>query len=251
MTAHAMAEERERCLAAGMNDHVSKPIEPEVLYQALARWFRRGAAAAAPPGPRPAAAAAGKELGIPVVAGVDTASGLRRVAGNQRLYLNLLRKYLEGQSGTASEIKRALESGDRALAERLAHSLKGVSGNIGALAVQDAAGEVERAARTGADASHFVARLEAELGPVLESLHGALGPEEAGAATSAQNIQEVLGKLDAYLADSDGEAAEYLSEHAPGLRAALGQERYGELRKAIEDFDFQAALDKLRAAARA
>ena len=43
MTAHAMAEERERCLAAGMNDHVSKPIEPEVLYQTLARWFRRGA----------------------------------------------------------------------------------------------------------------------------------------------------------------------------------------------------------------
>jgi HPt (histidine-containing phosphotransfer) domain-containing protein len=184
---------------------------------------------------------------------VDTVNGLRRVAGNRRLYRTLLKKYSEGQSETATAIKQALGSGDRALAERLAHTLKGVSGNIGAAGVESAAAEVERAVREGADASGGVARLETELEAVLVSLRGAVGSEEteAAPATSARNLQEVLGKLDAYLADSDGEASEYLSEHAPDLRAALGQQRFGELRKAIDDFDFQAALEKLRAAAQA
>jgi PAS domain S-box-containing protein len=254
MTAHAMAEERDRCLAAGMNDHVSKPIEPEVLYQTLARWLRRGAQAAAPASRRRTAPAnTVDEAEIPAIAGVDTGSGLRRVAGNKALYLNLLRKYSESQAGTAGAIKRALEGGDRALAERLAHSLKGVSGNIGALRVQDAAAEVERAARVGADASALVESMGAELDAVLASLRSTVPPEEIAAApaASAEDIRQILEKLDAYLADADGDALDYLSEHAAAMRAALGHERFGELRKAIEDFDFQAALEKLRAVVQA
>jgi two-component system sensor histidine kinase/response regulator len=249
MTAHAMAEERERCFSAGMNDHVSKPIEPQVLYRTLARWFRPATKTMPRAGVRPAPPEAGGDSQIPVVAGVDTASGLRRVAGNRRLYLNLLRKYSEGQSGTADAIKLALKRGDRELAERLAHSLKGVSGNIGAQAVQESAAEVERAVRTGADASASIASMEAELDLVLESLRGALSLEEptaAASSASAEDMREVLGKLDTYLADSDAEALEYLSEHGPVLRAALGQQCLGELSKAIDDFDFQTARQKLR-----
>jgi len=250
MTAHAMAEERERCLAAGMNDHVSKPIEPEVLYQTLARWFRGESKTVSSAVARPAPGAAAGDVEIPAVTGLDAGSGLRRVAGNKRLYLDLLRKFSVGQNGTIRAVREALESGDRALAERLAHSLKGVAGNIGALAVQEAAGHVERAARDGVDASACVARLDVALGAVLASLRGALEPEEVAAApaVTAQDVREILGKLDAYLADSDGEALDYLSEHASVVRAALGQERFGELRKVIEDFDFQAALQQLRAA---
>ena len=250
MTAHAMAEERERCLAAGMNDHIGKPIDPEVLYQTLARWLHRGRKTGPSAGERPARTGAG-DAEVPGVAGVDTASGLQRVAGNKRLYLDLLHKYSQGQAGTANAIKRALESGDRGLAERLAHSLKGVSANIGARAVQDTAAAVERAARAGTDASVFVARMEAELEAVLEAMRLTLRPEETSVASvsAMQLIPDVLRRLDAYLADSDGEALDYLVEHTSILRAALGHERFEELRRAIDDCEFQTALEKLRAAA--
>src|SRR5262249_9449068 len=128
MTAHAMVEERERCFAAGMNDHVTKPIEPDVLYHALARWYARRPAAAAPVRAAKRPPAGDGEL--PQVAGVDTASGLKRVAGNLALYRNLLGKFVEGQAGVPDAVRKALREGDRSLAERLSHTLKGVSGNI-------------------------------------------------------------------------------------------------------------------------
>lgn len=251
MTAHAMVEERERCFAAGMNDHVTKPIEPEVLYQTLARWFRRPAE----PAPARAVERAGAAVAqLPQIPGVDTASGLKRVAGNVTLYHNLLGKFADGQERAPDAIRRALRDGDRALAERTSHTLKGVSGNIGASGVQAAAGEVERAIREGTEADALIDGLAGVLAPVIEALRSALGglPVSSAAespAASAGDAREVLKKLDAYLADSDGETADYLAEHAQVLRGALGHERYSEIRKSVEDYEFGSALDKLRAAA--
>jgi two-component system sensor histidine kinase/response regulator len=256
MTAHAMVEERERCFAAGMNDHVTKPIEPEVLYQALAGGLRRPAADALARGcshPRGNALRRGDGQ-IVQAAGVDTASGLKRVAGNAALYRNLLGKFVEGQAGAPDAIRKALRDGDRALAERMSHTLKGVSGNIGASRVQAAAGEVERAVREGAEAQALLAALDGVLAEVVGGLRGALsdgtgGDEAESPAPSAENARAVLEKLEAYLADSDGETADYLAQHAPVLRGALGHETFSEIRKAVEDYDFVAALDRLRAEA--
>jgi two-component system sensor histidine kinase/response regulator len=251
MTAHAMVEERERCFAAGMNDHVTKPIEPEVLYQALARWFRR------PPEDAPARTAqrSGADDGqLPQVAGVDVASGLKRVAGNVALYRNLLGKFVEGQADAPDAIRKALRAGDRALAERLSHTLKGVSGNIGASRVQTAAAEVERAVREGAETRELLTALDGVLREVVGGLRGALaaGDDRGEAqvrAPSVENARAVLEKLEAYLADSDGETADYLAQHAHVVRAALGHETFAEIRKAVEDYDFISALDRLRAEA--
>jgi two-component system, sensor histidine kinase and response regulator len=249
MTAHAMAEERERCLASGMNDHVSKPIDPDALYRTLARWYTGNAndAPAAAAGGAPISSA--EDIEFSSIPGVDTAGGLKRVAGNRQLYMKLLRKYIEGQSGVVNAINAALQTGDRTIAERLAHTLKGVSGNIGAAAVQHDAAEVERAVRNGADVSAALTRLGAELTAVIGRLRESLdtGEGPAPAARAAQNVQEICGKLGAYLADSDGEASEYLSEHAELLRRALGQEEFGSLRKSVDEYDYVSALEKLRA----
>src|SRR5439155_23916968 len=90
MTAHALLEERERCLQAGMNDHVTKPIDPDALFSALARWAkpRQGA-----PEPVRASVAPGDEPAIPGMEGIDMAGGLARVAGNKRLYRSLLGQF--------------------------------------------------------------------------------------------------------------------------------------------------------------
>ncbi|HYH43358.1 MAG TPA: PAS domain S-box protein, partial [Burkholderiales bacterium] len=143
MTAHAMAEERQRCLDAGMQDHVTKPIDPGALYRTLAAWCRpRSGTRAAP---KPASTATTDVADIPVVAGLDTVGGLKRLAGNAPLYVKLLRKYVEGQSGAARSIRDSLAAGDRKTAERIAHTAKGVSGNIGATEVEGEAAVLERA----------------------------------------------------------------------------------------------------------
>jgi len=70
-----------------------------------------------------------------VVEGLDTTGGLKRVAGNHKLYMKLLRQFVAGQSQTVASIRASLKAGDRKTAERIAHTAKGVSGNIGAAAV--------------------------------------------------------------------------------------------------------------------
>ena len=139
MTAHATVEERQKCLEAGMNGHVSKPIDPSALFETLERFVSpTGKDSAAPPQePAPAAVAEADEL--PDVPGLNVAEGLVRVAGNKKLYRKLLRQFSNTEADAAQRIASALAEKDRALAERLAHTVKGVAGNIGASAVQNAA----------------------------------------------------------------------------------------------------------------
>jgi CheY-like chemotaxis protein/HPt (histidine-containing phosphotransfer) domain-containing protein len=146
MTAHALVEERQLCLEAGMNDHLTKPIDPDALFATLARWAT----------PRPAQATE-PAAGIPAIAihdlipreieGVDVKNGLKRVAGNKKLYRDLLMQFAAKHGDAGQKISAALESGDLKLAERMAHTVKGIAGNIGAMQVFSAAGRLEKALR--------------------------------------------------------------------------------------------------------
>jgi two-component system, sensor histidine kinase and response regulator len=249
MTAHAMVEERDRCFAAGMNDHVSKPIEPELLYQALAR-VRPGSQQAPSPMLKVVRAATTAN-DFPKVPGVDTVAGLKRVAGNGTLYRDLLGKFVAGQSGAPEAIRAALDAGDRELAERLAHTLKAVAGNIGAKSVQDAAADVERAINRGTDATSGMAALQAAMidvvGALRASLRASNGEQsEIVAEVSPESAQEALIALEAYLAESDAEASDYLSAQSGALRQALGADRFAGIRRSVEQYDFETALDTLR-----
>ena len=133
MTAHATLEERAACIAAGMNDHISKPIYPNVLFDTVARYFRPATGGCAgehvrtPHRPRPR-----PRMPLPVVDGLDTADGLLRVGGNRKLYLKLLRQFVDDERDAAVRIRERLAAGDHATAERMAHTVKGVAGNLGA-----------------------------------------------------------------------------------------------------------------------
>ena len=149
-----------------MNDHVAKPIDPAVLFDTIGRYYGPasgpGAGATPPAGAPPGAATtsgptAGTPIGdatVPSVEGLDTASGLMRVAGNRKLYLKLLRQFVDQQGQAPARITDALASSDHATAERLAHTVKGVAGNLGAGVVQAAAGALEQAIAGRGDSDH-------------------------------------------------------------------------------------------------
>ena len=145
MTAQAMAEERDQCLAEGMNDHITKPIDPDLLYRTvLAFAGQRVVPRAGAASPAPASEATPNE--VTGIAGVDTADGLHRVGGNERLYRAMLRQYAEDQADTAAALRAALAAADMKTAERLAHTLKGVSATLGIKPASQAAASAARSA---------------------------------------------------------------------------------------------------------
>lgn len=85
----------------------------------------------------------GEELVLPQIAGVNIADGLNRVAGNRSLYVKLLSQFVSQQAGAATQIAAALDAGDRKVAERIVHTVKGVAGNLGISDVQSAARDCE------------------------------------------------------------------------------------------------------------
>ncbi|APW38948.1 hypothetical protein RD110_18505 [Rhodoferax koreense] len=261
MTANAMQIDRERCLAAGMNDFVTKPIDPDALWLALSRWIRLrdGLGVPAPVAPPPAQAST--ENHIPRhIPDLDTQLGLRRVMGKESLYLSMLHKFVAGQGMATAQIRSALDGGQRELALRLAHTLRGLAGNIGASALQQAAGDAERAMAQGEDVDTVDAllmALERALATIVQPLAVALAgpapvasaiPAAQAKAVPAEHVGPVLARLRALLDDADPEAGDYFSEHSQMLREALGQ-AHGEVQAAISGYDFEEALHTLEIAA--
>jgi two-component system sensor histidine kinase/response regulator len=146
LTAHAMTEERQRCLDAGMNDHVTKPLDPDTLFDTLLRWCGKPDKKDenTPEAPR----FADDDADLPAIPGLDTAQGLKRVAGNRQLYNKLLVKFIDSQTDAVERIGKLLDSGDAVGAGELVHTLAGTAGNLGAKEVWRLAMELERALRT-------------------------------------------------------------------------------------------------------
>jgi two-component system sensor histidine kinase/response regulator len=250
MTAHATLEERQRCLAEGMNDHVSKPIDPAALIDTVARYFKSDPAGAAEaPAPGPAPSPSGDDL--PVIEGLDTADGLARVMGNRKLYARLLRRFADEQASVLDRIDAAMAGDKGADAERLAHTLKGVAGNIGARTVQDAAGALEKAIRDRApDADRrAAARLTATaLGPLVAGVRawmgaptptaappGTPGTADPGAArAAAERLLELLAAFDAGSPD-------FVAEHRDALRTLFPGPRWADLEKFVQEYAFAEA----------
>ncbi|MBF0152684.1 MAG: response regulator [Magnetococcales bacterium] len=167
MTAGAMVGDRERCLEAGMNDHLGKPIDPSGLFTMLARWLEVGSVAAIPPlmlKTEPA-------LDWPDLPGIDPKLGLARVAGRTMLYHSLLERFSEDQKDTMRHIRLCLDAGETRDAEREVHTLKGLAGTIGALTLQESAANLEKAILADAESVDVpLQALEQELSRVLSGL---------------------------------------------------------------------------------
>jgi len=252
MTAHALVEERQRCLDAGMNDHVSKPIDPDALFSTLMRWAKPRGRPVVESQMAPSPAKQADELIPQEIAGINLADGLKRVAGNMRLYRDLLRQFPAKQGDAAAQISAALESGDRKLAERIAHTVKGVAGNIGMVKVQLAAQKLEKAIREGQDSvavllPGFASCLSTQVDAIEEALRKS-APAQAAATPSPFNgevASSAIARLRSLLRASDGGAEEAFRSLQGMVAGVVEESHLDALSASISDFDFEAALVKL------
>jgi HPt (histidine-containing phosphotransfer) domain-containing protein len=258
MTANVMAAERQKCLEAGMNDHVAKPIDPAILFGALARWLtpreqevdlRR----------RPVSVADLADDFDPAslyIDGLDVKLGLSRVLNKRRLYCDLLLKFARDQTKAPLLLEEALESGDLGTAQRLAHTAKGLAGNIGASRLQEQAALLETAIRDRASRSRIDPLLNvwrASLRDLISELWTALPPPQPrpqnGVATDLGRQRDVVRRLMILLKNDDSDAVDLVDAEAETLRAALGVSGFDALAEASHAFDFDAALAELKGSA--
>ncbi|WP_229259868.1 hybrid sensor histidine kinase/response regulator [Duganella aquatilis] len=144
MTAHAVAGFRESSLGMGMNDYVTKPIDPERLFTVLAGQMRRAPDRAPPP----VADVADAADAIPALPGIDMAAALARLGGNSRLLGVLLERFVSDFADTPAQLLAAMEQGDSDQAALLVHKVRGAAGNLSMPELHRAAGELEQLLRT-------------------------------------------------------------------------------------------------------
>ena len=253
MTANAMAQDMASCRAAGMVDIVTKPVEPRDLWRALLKWVVLPAAAepqaiagiAAAPGPQPLPPLA-------PVAGLDMALGLRQMLGKEPLYRAMLAKFAQGQADATARIAAAL-AGERELAERLAHTLRGLAGTIGALALHEQAGLLENAIheeRSPLETEALLAATEALLRPLALALNAQLDLLVPAPAALQSVDMTRFASLHMHLArlmtENDPGAVDLWRAEASLLRAALPG-RFEAIGRALDNYEFDEALRVLQA----
>jgi PAS domain S-box-containing protein len=246
MTAHATLEERNLCLANGMSGHIAKPIDPALLFDTLGKVARLSTMAASTDRSTRDGAGNTATADLPAIDGLDSADGLRRVAGNMKLYKKLLREFVDQQADAVQQIRAALAKNDTESAIRLAHTLKGVSGSLGAGPVQSAAGTVEKLLRdqAAADATNSaLEQLAAALDPFVTRLRAALtstattaaAPMPAVAPARIRAMAEHLKKL---FAAFDTNAVTFVEENEASLRPAFDAAMWEQFQRQIQQFAF-------------
>lgn len=241
LTANTMVGDRERVLSAGMNDHISKPIVIDEMFRTLAKYV-------VPVNPD-----RGQEITRddvqpspdipPQVNGINTADGVARLKGNQELYLKLLAKFAEVESGFPDEFRNALGT-DRTAAGKIAHRLKGVAANISADSLSAAAKELEMKCVSGDSITEKdIEALESELRVVLESVRGLMPDvKNNGAAESRPAGYEELVRL---VAQNDADSLDMVESVKKGA-SAVYVKLLDEVEEKLNVFDFGAALEILK-----
>ncbi len=252
MTADAMAGDREKVIAAGMLDHIAKPIDVGNMFATISRWIKPKQ-----PHPHPVSLPEQRQPHSAATAfnhldGIDAQAGLAATGGKVALYRRLLLKFRDSERAFDARFAAAQSDPDPKAAERLAHTLKGMAGNIGALAVQAAAGELEAACRHAASEETLrplIARVTESLAPVLAALDRLPREDAEESASTAppvgfDQVLPALLQLRKFVEESDSEAGDLAMQLALQLRGSAVETQMKQLSAALEAFDFDQALEQ-------
>lgn len=273
MTAHAMSGDRDLSLQAGMNDHLTKPIDPDLLYRTLHNWLKPHdrqldvdtatqdvlcASVSSPPSSPPLPPAADEQLAL---AGVDTQAGLRCIGGNLKAYRWILQQFHDKNQNTLAQIDAAIAASDYTTARNQVHTIKGNAGNIGAKDLFTAAAAVERSLQQNpptdalpelrqAFRKCFTVVLDslAQLEPSSESTSSEL-TKDAIAPTQRiepQVLKHRLQELDHLLQTDVAAALDLLQDLNEATQETSANAGIQQLQNAVLDFDLDAARAQLQ-----
>jgi len=256
MTAYAMNGAREQCLQSGMNDYISKPIHPEELFATLIKWSKISVRT---PGQIrqdrhtcPETSPSTDDAFPQQITGVDIASGLERANGNKKLFSKLLLEFAARFATVQDEINRLISEKDLESAGRLAHTLKGVAGNLSASDIQMAAEELETAIRdkNAGAYTELIARIDRVLQPVVSSIRREIKLTPPGAAVDVSSLDlsvlhPVIKQLEAYLRKSDPSAQKTMEELKTLMNDSLYRQDIEDMDRLVENYDFDIALASL------
>jgi CheY-like chemotaxis protein len=259
MTADAMSGVEDKVRSIGMNDYISKPINVDELYKTLSKWVKpeqikglkeqEGQSKKAVKDEIPA------EIFLPEITGIDMENGLKRVAGNKKLYRKILLQFSQSNRNFADEVLKAIENKDQDLTIRTAHTLKGVSGNLGANELFQATKKLEELLHEGItdmDAINKqlngVNELLLPLIKEIDEFQKEQQKDEVEAEATELNIDEVKQVM----ADLKNNLEQYSTEASESfdkLKSRLSGHGYDmemmELEKHINAYDFDSALELL------
>ncbi|WP_272701575.1 hybrid sensor histidine kinase/response regulator [Desulfovibrio sp. Fe33] len=255
MTAHALVGDREKSLQAGMNDHVTKPIDPDELMRTLSQWLPEREGAQHPPADHTPPSSYTQD-DLPRISGLNMSRAISRLRGNARLYRKLLMDFAQDGDGLLRQLLDHAETERFEECRAVAHNLKGVTGNIGADRLHNLLAGLEQAlAHSGDNLEFLLEETTRELRQVTSGIRETLRPPEEPEMPDgdldrieSNGIQRMMSELDDLLVlldRHDIEAQkqfrtlrERLTRHAPAYAR--------ELSRLIDQFDFSTAGDRLR-----
>jgi signal transduction histidine kinase/CheY-like chemotaxis protein/HPt (histidine-containing phosphotransfer) domain-containing protein len=246
MTALAMAQDAAETKAAGMNDHVTKPIAPEQLMAVLSKWVH------VPEGRATTIPTASPSLELPRdlagLANIDAREGLRRIGGKADAYRKQLKRFRDHYSDAAAELRRLITNHETARAGEFCHALKGVSGNIGAAALHRSISDIDDRLRRGEipgdaeieEMQILLQRVIADIGDLPS--RPTLPPKSAAVVLGREAILDRLDRLEHALGYDLGAAEGLLGELLAGTADTPDEAAVGEIAAKADVFAIDEAL---------
>jgi len=265
MTANVMAADREECLTAGMNDHIAKPIKPAILYEILVRRLRPDADmnACSDIGKPPESVSLEPAEDLPRIEGIDVKAGFRAVNNDWKLYMKLLYNFHNRHQHVKKEIQTELARGNLGVAQRLAHTIKGVAGTIGAKRLSEISSQLESAIKNdGSDRfPNLLDRLAKEVARIMAALDAFIKSEDARQtetaagggelksqppkALEAPRLKKLFQELSDLIDNRDADVIKLVAEIKTRLGPSHISDSFLNLESLINSFKFEQAKETL------
>jgi len=247
-----MSGVKEKCLDLGMNDMVTKPIDPDSMFGVMVEWIKPGEQLAvgssqstvhSPQSPKKK----DQDVEIPAIPGLNIEAALKRLNNKKSLYLNILKKFAENNKEVAKEISTTYNKKDYDTAKRVIHTLKGVSGNIGADNINEFSKVVEQdiVDRKDDEVKEGLLALDQQIQQLIIAISDSLGlkEEKETVELDKEKVKELLPQLKELIEKKKPKAKVLIKELD---EAGLKSKEFDDLKRAVGKYDFKKAIIAFR-----